>query len=434
MPVLLRFCIGSILAHFWSHLSFFQLVTKRTFSENSLSIEDGNGDKVEAYFNDVGQLVKFKDGGNNEYTIELNDNGTLDTVTYPDGSTKTYSYFENGHMTKTQNEAEVRYEFDDKGRLIMKDFGEGFVSSYSYDSDGSLTKAENEKGEISIVYSGSNIKYMSYGEESTISYNYNDDGLITDLTTNDGYSVSYNYNYLRQLEEVYTGSRRLLNAEYTSSGKIKRKVLGNNASTVFEYDKTTGLLTSLTNYYPNGTISSFFAYKYSTRNRRVAVTSNEGTWRFQYDRSGQVTSMTEPHGIVTQYRYDNRKNREAVVEDNVERRNEVNEMNQYVQYGETNIVHDKNGNLIKKVSSIAGNSTYVYDEDNKLIAYTGSNGASCQFKYDALGNLKEKVCDGHITRYLVSMQGIYDTDILEKVMFISKSRIHLQVKLKSLLL
>lgn len=389
-------------------------MTKTTFRSNHMTIEDGNGDTISAEFNSIGQLVSFSDGDGNIYTVARNENQTLKSIVFPDGTNKSYTYTTQGHILKTQNDERKTYSFDNKGRLVMKDLGDGLITSYKYDDNGYPVTFENPHGKIDITYNEARINSVTF-QNSKTNYVYNDVGLLQEITSSYGYFARYEYNAFRQVRKLTDkNNKTLLSVEYTDAGKIKQKVLGNNATVVYEYDNATGLLGSLTNHFPNGSIASFFAYTYSSRNRRIAVESNEGSWKFQYDRAGQVISMTDPQGHVTKFRYDSRKNRRSVLKDGVEKQTDINNMNQYLRYGDTDIIHDKNGNVIQKQSNNQ-TSNYTYDADNRIIAFENSYGSKCTFRYNALGNLFEKDCNGKRTRFVYSTGESLGSNIIEKV-------------------
>ncbi|XP_053382663.1 uncharacterized protein LOC128549615 [Mercenaria mercenaria] len=377
-----------------------------------LIVEDGNGDKIKTIFNEKYQLTTFVDGQGNKYDIVINENGTLRNLKYPDGTNKTYRYIQNGHITTTHSGATKRYEYNDRKQLLMKDIGNNSITTYAYDETGNLIRAVNENGEIEIAYRDTKVASIKY-PENTIDYQYDENKQVTRITTSNGYHVTYKYNEHGQLQKIIDKENNvLLEAEYNSMGKITKRLLGNHANTEYEYDTVTGLLKVLRNFYPNGTLASFFNYTYSTRMRRIAVDTLEGTWKFKYDRAGQVISMTDPKGNVTEYEYDNAKNRKIISINGVDAQSTINEMNQYIKYRDMVFKYDKNGNLVQRNGSIQ--EKFVFDEENRIVAYK-SNTDQCDFKYDALGNLYMKTCNGRSARFVINPAGNYDMDILEQI-------------------
>ncbi|XP_060589875.1 uncharacterized protein LOC132745057 [Ruditapes philippinarum] len=389
------------------------IVTKRKYENNGrhIVIEDGNGDKIKTIFNGKNQLTAFIDGRGNRYDIVLNENGTLSNISFPDGTTRTYRYAHNGHTTTTQSGGTKRYEYNDKKQLQMKDIGNNSVTTFEYDETGQLTRAVSKHGMIRIRYENSKIKSVIYPENS-IDYEYTDKKQVSRITTNRGYVVKYKYNGNGQLSEIADNKSIILRAEYNSKGRIIRRQLGNNASTNYEYDPISGLLKKMSNHYPNGTIASFFNYTYSTRKRRVAVDTLDGKWKFNYDRAGQVVTMTDPRGHVTEYTYDSTKNRKIVSINGAESFSTINEMNQYTKYRDKILKYDKNGNVIQRKGPLSEN--YTFDEENKIVSYK-SNSGQCNFEYDALGNLFMKECNGHAMEFVINPTGNNDMDILEKI-------------------
>jgi YD repeat-containing protein len=392
----------------------FQVLTKRTLQDNqdTFVIEDGNEDGIGATFNDKGQLVAFIDGEGNQYQITLNLNGSLKFISFPDGTNKSYSYLQNGHSIMTQTGAIKRFEYNQDRKLAMKDIGNGSINTYSYDTFGRIQNILNENANIVVSNENDKITQFAYPDHS-INYTYNENNQITSIFTSSGYVVKYEYNDNGHIHYVKDKENRiLLTADYTESGQVSKKILGNNATTIYKYDPVTGLLLDMLNYFPNGSVSSYFKYKYSVRNRRISVETHEGVWKFGYDRAGQVVSMIDPKGTRTEYSYDKSKNRKIISINGIEQNTVVNELNQYIKYGNTNFAYDKNGNLIRRNGT--DEEYYTFDEDNKLVSFkTGTY--NCRLKYDGLDNLYSKHCNGTTTRYVVNPLGNFGSDLIIKV-------------------
>ena len=145
-------------------------------------------------------------------------------------------------------------------------------------------------------------------------------------------------------------------------------------SQTYSYSATTANLSQVTNadntykrltYTAQGKVASFndenhttgsdYSAAYDVAGRRLAETrvlpgaaGGVVTTKYTYDLHDNVTSVTDPNGNVTTYRYDD---------------------------------FDR---VIKETSPVAGITTYTYDPDSNLTSTINANGASAAFTYDAL--------------------------------------------------
>lgn len=377
-------------------------------------VEDGNGDHIRVSFDEKGQLVRLADGGGNEYKYSVNLNGSICLITFPDGTNKSFTHGPTSLLEKTQSGAVKRIEYDNKRNIIMKDIGNGSITTFNYDHNGEIDTIINENSQVHLTYESGKIKALEY-PDCTITYSYNSDEQVSSITTDDGYYVKYEYNNEGNIQYVRDKTGQpILTAKYIDGVKLAMKILGNNATTLYRYDPVTGLLLELSNYFPNGSLASFFRYTYSLSKTRIYIESHEGIWKFKYDRAGQLLFMIDPKGTKTEYKYDNRKNRKSVSVDGVQQNSIINEMNQYMSYINVRFTYDKNGNMITRNGSTL--DIFEFDEENKLVSLK-TNGNECNFKYDGLGNLYSKQCNDRTTRYIVNPLGNFGSDVIEKVSF-----------------
>ncbi|CAC5402583.1 unnamed protein product [Mytilus coruscus] len=195
--------------------------------------------------------------------------------------------------------------------------------------------------------------------------------------------------------------------------QLKKKTLGNGATTVYCYYVGTDLLKGVYNYLPNGHLSSKFEYSYDLRQRRISLKTMDGNWKFRYDASGQLTYVKHPDGTVKTLQYDKRKNRKVLNENNIRKEYTVNALNQYTKYGsDQKFKHDKNGNLISKDGPTK--EDFTFNVENQLVQFRTPND-ECTLEYDGLKNLVRKVCGNERTEYVVDAFGRFGQDILAEV-------------------
>ena len=81
-----------------------------------------------------------------------------------------------------------------------------------------------------------------------------------------------------------------------------------------------------------------------------------------------------------------------------------NNTNEYTSVGAATYTHDANGNLTMTTGGPDGNTTYAYDDENRLIqtiTTTGTSTDTWTYQYNALGNLVSSNHNGQVTEYLV---------------------------------
>ena len=144
-------------------------------------------------------------------------------------------------------------------------------------------------------------------------------------------------------------------------------------------------------------------------------TSLAGLWRYDYDDTGQLIGWTAPWGRHVDYTYDALGNRINVCDDGTNTAYTVNNLNQYIQVGNTMYQYDADGNLTNKVTS-EGATIFGWSSDKKLIRMSERNGF-LENKYAANGDrtasnqedgVREHIIDplGLGNEVIVYMQGV----------------------------
>src|SRR3989337_1825823 len=168
-----------------------------------------------------------------------------------------------------------------------------------------------------------------------------------------------------------------------SSGNKTTLLYPNGIQTTYTYDAKGDLIDIITQKAPStGSGQATSTYKQT----------------YQYDKTGNRTSYTEPSGIHT-YTYDQTGNR---LNTQVDAANRLTEDATYTYQ------YDNNGNLIRKTHKITGIITqYTYDFENRLIKINLPLGITAEYKYDPFGRRIEKNISGQITtKYLYDNEDI----------------------------
>lgn len=233
-----------------------------------------------------------------------------------------------------------------------------------------MTQATNSMGSVTVIYDDKGgPQQVSYPNGRTIYYGFSSDNQRSSTADNTGYSTIYHYNRKKQLITVMHTSMQqpVVEFEYNSRGLLSRKILGNGAYTTFTYVDDTTDPSSITSYYPNGTLSSYYSYDYDVKGRIIQISTIEGNWTFGYDPAGQMIEWINPDGDVTTYSYDGRSNRVVMTENGRDSGYEANNVNQYISFNQSDqFSYDANGNLIRKLAR-GRNESFFFDAEGKLI-------------------------------------------------------------------
>ncbi|KAJ7392617.1 hypothetical protein OS493_010268 [Desmophyllum pertusum] len=198
---------------------------------------------------------------------------------------------------------------------------------------------------------------------------------------------------------------------------VSKRVLGNGAYSEYVLDPINFKLSRMVNYFPNGSVSSYFGYNYDRKGRISQLNTTSGNWRYKFDAASQLIQSTDPRGKVVRYTYDKRKNRVVVSEEPGNKTlYAVNKVNQYSTAGNYDIKYDMNGNMEEKTNRNVRNDSVKFKfsaEDFLLQAETPNK--RCNYVYDGLGNLYKKSCSQTEVQYVIDPFGNPGADIIGQI-------------------
>ncbi len=308
---------------------------------------------VGAYqYDEAGNLTK--EGNPNYYNAsavdslgfgyEFDGHGRLIRMANPSGEKSRLKYDPAGNIIAaisanhydeaSDNGPEMRYEYDAANRLVnIKDTDGNIIQRMLYDSDGNIVKEMDAKGYLSGT---------------------NDSGR---------YGTLYSYNLAGWLTE----ERVPLKIE---NGMVYYQI------TRYTYDKNGQIVTekSSQKYVSiDGEPSEWNIITYSydkNGNVKTVTDSIGGMIEYSYDAMGRVVQesvrMENEKYIITGYEYDNCGN--LVRSRNQVDAQELDEGGTGTVQASTVMKYDKNGNVIKQTTPEGYVTTYVYDDNNRLIA------------------------------------------------------------------
>ena len=385
----------------------------------TVSGEDFNEQKVEMTYDKTGRFVVSK-------------------RTVPDTYTYNYSYDDYGNCISSKEFAtsnavkETKFEYDDWGHLVKRVNPNKTYETYSYGWDGKntyvLTQGVGIPWKLTRYDSrGLKLSSLSVGiSDISISetYHYDVFGNVVGLNcVNGDVSVSDTCEYDALGRVLWEKSSKGKDVTYKYEN---RKVIStvNGKEYVKEYDALGNIVratdpTSVVEYRynSNGKPSVVTCGRNTTKveyddfgNKVLLTTADAGTISYSYKKNGDLVSMTDADGVVTENtKYDSRN---RVVEKKIGDRvityqyaDETSQSKNWIRYVEVKdgdkrickktYLYNKYGQVISKnmwdyKSNKNKTIFYNYNSQNQLVKVTYPNNVVVNYEYDCYGN-KTKV-------------------------------------------
>ena len=365
------------------------------------------GQRIEMSYDPIfNQMTSVEDARGYESLFNYDNQGNLQSISYPDGSSELFGSDSSGNLSSWQNRRgqAISYSYNNDGLVTGKSHTGG-STTYTYDSRGNLLTATDASGTIEMGYdAASRLTSISYPTGRSLSFTYDAGGRRTQSVDQDGFVVDYVYDSVGRLQQLRDGSGTVMvSYTYNIAGQLIREDNENGTYTLYAYDLL-GRLTNVAHHQTDGTLNAQYAYTYDSLGRTASMTTDEGVWDYGYDLTGQLTSITAPDGRVITYQYDAAGNRIRVDDDGDITEYATNNLNQYTAVGNAVYSYDADGNLITRQAG-GDLATYTYDIENRLISAVTPD-ATVSYEYDALGQRVAAIIDGQRTEYLIDPVGL----------------------------
>ncbi|EDN71249.1 Rhs family protein [Beggiatoa sp. PS] len=384
-----------------------------------------------------GNIAKVTDALGRQVSFEYDVVGRVTKQTLTDGRQILYSYDASGNVTTITPPGRPAHGFAYNGEDLQTQYtppSAGLATpqtQYVYNLDKQLTKIVRPDGQsIDFAYDATKGRLNALNTPiGSYSYAYNDtSGQLTTVTAPDGNSLSYQYDGSLPLSVTWGGTiQGNLAVSYDNDFRVTSTRINGDNAVNYEYDADSllvkagdlwlvrdsengllkgtqlggkdGIVTQRA-YNPFGELASDTAsysgnVRYNnqyTRDKLGRITQKvetlEGvttTYAYDYDQAGRLITVTQ-NGVVTeQYSYDANGNRLTA---------------NTATHGTVNGSYDEQDRLLQY-----GSNTYTYTANGELLSKT-SNGATTQYNYDVLGNLRSvQLPDGKQIEYVVDASG-----------------------------
>jgi RHS repeat-associated protein len=370
-------------------------------------------------YDEEGNLTQVTDAKNNLTKFNYDEVNRLEKVTDPLNKFETYIYDANGNLqTLIDRKNQVlAFVYDVLHRLDQKILPSNLVTDFGYDPVSNLTTVTDPDSALTFLYDGFDRLQQAKTDGSpvqpavTIDYTYDKNDNRDLMTDNLGGSVDYTFDNLNRLDTIVK-SALTFNFDYDALSRRKKATLPNGTVTDYAYD-VASQLTSLTHSLVSVPFTQFDYTQYDgVGNKEVVSVQRSGVsvqspLNYVYDDLYRLDTATKvlPMGVGEDYAYDavgNRLTKAGQIAPSV-----FDAANRLLEDADYTYQYDDNGNLISKTQVATSQVTsYSYDAENQLISLQ-SPGVSAQYKYDGLGRRIEKAINSSpFTRYIYDNEDI----------------------------
>lgn len=296
---------------------------------------------------------------------------TYELLTYNDSSNVLCSASYKPCSKRMRNGQQIAYTYDLLDRMATRSPQNLPIVTYQYTLLGEELSASDSSHSVQWDYDTVGRKKYETNDQRQVTYGYDAAGNRNQKIWPDGYTVSYDYDALDRMTDVWEGQLNTgAHLAHFAIDTLSRRTSLNYA----------GSASNQNNYY---------YFEPGNRLRQLAENLTTATLTLTYDRNraGQIRSVTASDGFflpqpnsatpVTAYT--------------------PNRLNEYAAIAGVMTNYDNSGNLTSWTASDgSGTETYTYDSENRLRTATvgGSATPNVFYDYDPLGRRISKTAGG----------------------------------------
>lgn len=372
----------------------------------------------------ISVLTQMTDPNGGVYLYSYTSTGSLSSVTYPDGQTRSYLYGEAANVSATPASG-ISYTSDLTG--LVDENGARFAT-WQYDQNGLATVSEHAGGvgKVSIAYNadGSTTITDALGTSQTYGFSlvngvlkkssstqpagsgcaatasaisYDANGNLMSYTDFSGSITNYTFDQTRNLElsrteGAGTAQARTVTTSWITAYRLPAQVAEPLKLTTYTYDANGNVLTRT---------EQATADVNGSQGLGAVVTGAPRTWQYTYNNVGQVLTIRGPRtdvSAITTFTYDAYGNLSSVTD----AAGQVTTLSNYDKNGHVGTITYPNGFTKTSTYSPRGwttsvtatppgqsarVTTYTYDKVGQLIGVVSPDGTTISMTYDAAHRL-----------------------------------------------
>jgi RHS repeat-associated protein len=365
----------------------------------------------------LGNLTAETDANGHQTKYEYDGVKRRMAVIRPMGQRSTTAYDLVGNMISSTdfNGQTTTYAYDRNYLLVGKQFADGSRTSATYTATGKRQTVTDDRGTTTYAYNVSGqISSVTNPDGQRISYTYDSQGHLASITTMAG-TTSYTYGASNRLQQVTDSQGGSTAYTYDVAGNLVSTQLANGIRETRGYDLL-GRVVSVTNTNAQGALVSGYTYTLDAiGNKTKVVESNGRQVEYGYDvrnrlTSEQITDLTNGNRAIS-YAYDAVGNRlsvsDSVAGTTTYSYNDNDWLISQTHGGrQTQYTYDSNGSVLSKFQSASDRTTYTWNLDHRLAevqVVSGTETHRSTYAYDADGNRVRQTVDGASTHYLLDV-------------------------------
>ena len=392
-----------------------------------IDVSDSFGRAINITYDANARIQTVSDPATGLFSYAYDSDGNISSVTYPDGKSRTYLYNEAANtsgadlphaLTGVLDENGDRYstsQYDAQGRAIATERAGGAEhTSLVYNADGSTTVTDALGTARTYTFQKINDVSKNTGvtqpcsvcsgtAAQNIAYDVN--GNVASRTDFNGVTTTYSYDLTRNLEISRTEASgtpqaRTIITQWHPTFRLPTLITEPGKTTAYTYDNATGLLLTKTITDTARATSRTWNYTYTTQGLVETIdgprTDVNDVTTFAYDAQGNVTTITNALGQITQISSYDANGRPLTVVDP----NDITTTLTYSPRGwlasrsvggeTTSYDYDGVGQLTKVTLPDYSYISYSYDAAHRLTGIADSLGNHITYTLDAMGNRTEE--------------------------------------------
>nr|WP_319393644.1 RHS repeat-associated core domain-containing protein [uncultured Desulfobacter sp.] len=333
----------------------------------------------------MGNLIRFADARDNEWTFAYDANGRLISSTTPENHTTSFEYDGANNRTAVINAKLKRFafEYDDHNNLVKAIDPLDQYTSTLYNTDhlpveftdpdgrSSATAYDNEGRVLTATDRAGNVISYTYSEDDTSPAPSSMPVAVTYPTFTRQLTYDTMYRVIEQTDVLDDTTTRTRSYTFDDAGNLATSTDEAGRTTIYTYDALNRLVKTIAP--DNGETLR----KYDGRDNLIMLRDpNNGIQYFTYDKNNRLVSSAKPMGAVTTYEYGATGNKTAVADPKGQRI-------EYTWSSENRLTQTRYFSADDHDTPVE-TIDFTYDSLGNLL--TWNNGTeSAQYTYDDLG-------------------------------------------------